>query len=112
MAERIEAYYGLPEQVVFCNRCVMSNQRPSSTPEFRNSSDRKIASLNIDEDGVCDACRFAEEKENIDWEARELELLELLDHYRRTDRTYDCIVPGSGGKKPTPKAKKFSPKKP
>ena len=98
MAERIEAYYGLPEQVVFCNRCVMSNQRPSSTPEFRNSPDRKIASLNIDEDGVCDACRFAEEKENIDWEARELELLELLDHYRRTDRTYDCIVPGSGGK--------------
>jgi len=98
MSERVEAYYGLPEEVVFCNRCVMSNQRPASTPEFRNSPDRKIASLHIDEEGVCDACRFAEQKEAIDWETRERELLELLDEHRRTDGTYDCIVPGSGGK--------------
>ena len=88
MSERVEAYYGLPEEVVFCNRCVMSNQRPASTPEFRNSPDRKIASLHIDEEGVCDACRFAEQKEAIDWETRERELLELLDEHRRTDGTF------------------------
>ena len=47
---------------------------------------------------MCDACRFAEIKEQIDWEAREKELLQLCDKYRRDDGRYDCIVPGSGGK--------------
>ena len=98
MSERLQAYYGLPEEVIFCQRCVMSNQRPSSTAEFRNTADRKIATLHVDDDGVCDACRFAEQKEQIDWEARERELLQLLDQHRRSDGQYDCIVPGSGGK--------------
>ena len=26
--------YGLPEKVVFCNRCVISNQRPNSAVEL------------------------------------------------------------------------------
>ena len=34
MSERLQAYYGLPEKVTYCRRCVMSNQRPSSYPEF------------------------------------------------------------------------------
>ena len=93
-----EAYYGLPPEVTYCRRCVMSNQRPASYPEFRHTTDRKTPSLNIWEDGVCDACRYAEMKERIDWEAREEELARLLDHYRRSDGGYDCIVPGSGGK--------------
>lgn len=98
MSEKLEAYYGLPEQVVFCKRCVMSNQRPASYPEFKHKPDRKAPTLNIGEDGICDACRFAEQKEQIDWEARERELVKLLDKYRREDGYYDCIVPGSGGK--------------
>src|SRR5688572_20001724 len=76
----------------------MSNQRPASSVEFRHTRDRKVTSLHIDEDGVCDACRYAETKEDIDWEARELQLMQLLDRYRREDGRYDCIVPGSGGK--------------
>ena len=98
MAERLTAFYGLPEEVIYCNRCVMSNQRPSSTPEFHNSPDRQIATLNIDDEGVCDACRYAELKEKIDWESREQELVRLLDRHRREDGNYDCIIPGSGGK--------------
>lgn len=97
MSERLETYYGLPGDVVFCRRCVMSNQRPSSYPEFRHQKDRKAPTLHIDADGICDACRFAERKESIDWGARERELLSLLDKYRRTEG-YDCICPGSGGK--------------
>jgi N-acetyl sugar amidotransferase len=54
--------------------------------------------MHLDDDGVCDACRVAEEKQKIDWKAREEELLRLLDRYRRNDGYYDCIVPGSGGK--------------
>ena len=96
--EDLEAYYGLPKDVVFCKRCVMSNQRPSSYPEFRHKPDRKAPTLHIDGDGICDACRYAEEKEHTDWEAREQELLKLLDKHRRSDGHYDCIVPGSGGK--------------
>jgi N-acetyl sugar amidotransferase len=77
----------------------MSNQRPASIPEFRHTPDRRDAKyLHFDEHGVCDACRQAEIKERIDWNARETELLRLLDRYRRTDGAYDCIVPGSGGK--------------
>ena len=54
--------YGLPERVVFCKRCVMSNQRPSSIPEFKHQPDRRGAKyLRIDEEGVCDACRVAEQ---------------------------------------------------
>lgn len=98
MTEKCEAYYGLPDDVVFCKRCVMSNQRPSSYPEFKHTKDRKTPTLHIDDEGICDACRYADKKEEIDWQARELELVKLLDKYRRDDGKYDCVVPGSGGK--------------
>jgi N-acetyl sugar amidotransferase len=98
MVGKLEAKFGLPEQVVFCRRCVMSNQRPASSVEFRHTQAQKHRTLGFDEEGICDACRFAEKKEQIDWEQREKELLRLLDRFRRTDGSYDCIVPGSGGK--------------
>jgi len=93
-----EAYYGLPEKVVFCKHCVISNQRPSSTQETKHTRTQKHSTMSINEDGICDACQFAEQKESIDWEQREEELLRLLDKHRRNDGYYDCIVPGSGGK--------------
>lgn len=96
--KKIVTKYGLPSQVVFCKRCVMSNQRPSSSIEFKHTASSKKATLHIDEEGVCDACRFAEEKEKINWKQREKELIALLDKYRKKDGSYDCIVPGSGGK--------------
>ena len=99
MVQELEAKYGLPQKVVFCKRCVMSNQRPASIPEFRHTPDRKGAKyMHIDEEGVCDACRQADVKEKIDWKEREKELIDLLDKYRRNDGHYDCLVPGSGGK--------------
>jgi N-acetyl sugar amidotransferase len=98
MSEHLEAKYGLPERVTYCRQCVMSNQRPASSVEFQHTQDRKVASLNIDEQGICDACRFAEIKERIDWPEREKQLMKLLDRYRRNDGGYDCVVPGSGGK--------------
>ena len=94
----LETKYGLPSDVVFCKRCVMSNQRPASTVEFRHTQQSKKVTLHIDEEGICDACRHAEEKDRIDWKKREDELLQLLDKHRRSDGYYDCIVPGSGGK--------------
>jgi N-acetyl sugar amidotransferase len=93
-----EAYYGLPEEVKFCTKCVISNQRPSSEVEFKHTIKTKKQTIGFNEDGVCDACRQNEIKEQIDWPEREEKLLKLLDKHRRNDGYYDCIVPGSGGK--------------
>ena len=95
---KYQVKYGLPEDVIFCKKCVMSNQRPASAIEFKHKSDSKKVTLNIDEHGICDACRNAEQKDAIDWDAREKELLKLLDKHRSKDGSYDCLVPGSGGK--------------
>lgn len=98
MRNKLETKYGLPNKVIFCKRCVMSNQRPISAVEFQHLITTKKQTLNIDEEGVCDACRFAETKEKINWEKREKELIQLLDKYRNKKGSYDCLVPGSGGK--------------
>jgi N-acetyl sugar amidotransferase len=95
---RPEAYYGLPTEVRFCTRCVMSNQRPNSAVEFKHTKVSKKTTLHMDSEGVCDACRTAESKQTIDWKLREQELVQLLDRYRSKDGSYDCLVPGSGGK--------------
>lgn len=94
----LEAYYGLPRKVVFCKRCVQSNQRPVTISEFKHKTDRKAGTLNIWDDGICDGCHVADAKEQTDWEQREEDLKRLLDQHRRNDGNYDCLVPGSGGK--------------
>ena len=93
--------FNLPEKVIFCKKCLMSNQRPSSIPEFKHVKNRDGAKyLNIDQStGICDACKVVEIKDiKIDWEQREKDLLKLLDKHRSKNGDYDCIVPGSGGK--------------
>lgn len=94
-----ETKYGLPGEVAFCTRCVISNQRPNSAVEYTHTKESKKKTINFDEEGVCDACRFAEKKHGqIDWEERERQLRDLLDRHRSKDGSYDCLVPGSGGK--------------
>ena len=96
----MKSKYNLPSKIIFCKKCVMSNQRPSSIPEFFHTKERKKAKyLNISKhDGICDACRQHEIKESIDWNQREKKLVNLLDKYRKNNGEYDCLVPGSGGK--------------
>ncbi len=94
----LEVKYGLPREVKFCKKCVMSNQRPASEIEFKHNIHTKKKTLHFDDEGICDACRNAEVKEQIDWKKREEELIQLLDKYRSKDGSYDCMVPGSGGK--------------
>lgn len=98
MTKKLKTYYGLPERVIFCKNCVMSNQRPVSAIEFKHNVKTKKVTLNIDSQGICDACKFSFQKEQIDWKKREKELLKLLDKHRSKDGSYDCMVPGSGGK--------------
>lgn len=68
----------------YCKKCVYPDTKPQ---------------LNLDENGICDACRSAEEKEKIDWDARRKELEKILEQYKHKDGSkYDCIIPVSGGK--------------
>ena len=91
--------YGLPREIKFCSRCVISNQRPNSAVEFKHTKESRKATIAFDADNICDACRVAEEKyDTIDWGEREGKLNELLDRFRSRTGHYDCVVPGSGGK--------------
>ena len=90
---------GLPEKVIFCKKCTMSNQRPSSVIEFKNNQKEKKPTLEINEEGICSACEYQEIKnKQIDWVKRESELIKICNKYRKDDGNYDCIIPGSGGK--------------
>ena len=97
--EKLTVRFGLPAEVKFCKKCVISNQRPSSTNEYFHTIDTLHETINFDGEGVCFACRVNEAKDkSIDWQNREKQLLVLLDKYRSKDGSYDCLVPGSGGK--------------
>ena len=98
MKNKKDVYYGLPSEVKFCTKCVISNQRPSSSVEFKHTASQK-KTIGFSEQGLCDACSYASEKEKtIDWKERDKQLVELCDRFRRTDGGYDVVVPGSGGK--------------
>ena len=48
----MKVLYNLPKKIKFCKKCVMSNQRPSSFPEYKHKFDRKGAKyLNFDNSG-------------------------------------------------------------
>lgn len=51
----------------------------------------------IDNEGICSGCRIHEEKDNINWGIKSLELKELLENYKnKSGNNYDCIIPVSG----------------
>lgn len=71
----------------YCKRCIMPDTKPD---------------LFLDGEGICNACRSFEKRQEIDWEVRKQELLSVLDRYRtRNASRWDCIIPVSGGKDST-----------
>lgn len=95
--ESLEAYYGLPSEVKFCKICTISNQRPSSTIEQKHTVNTKKEVIAF-RDGICDACHTRDWKDRVNWQDRENQLIELCNKHRSKSGTYDCLVPGSGGK--------------
>jgi N-acetyl sugar amidotransferase len=89
-----------PKKVLFCKKCVLSNQKPVTIPEFKHTINRTGALyMNIDKDGICDACKYHSIKyKTISWNKREKELKKLLNKFRKNNGEYDCLIPGSGGK--------------
>ncbi|MEK3719063.1 N-acetyl sugar amidotransferase [Paenibacillus sp. FSL H8-0034] len=73
--------------ITYCVRCVMPDTKPD---------------LLIDEEGVCNACRSYEDRKQVDWEDRSVQLGQILERYRSKDGSnWDCIIPVSGGKDST-----------
>ena len=91
--------YGLPSKVRFCIKCGVSNQRPNSAVEFKHNAESKKHTIGFNEKGICDACKMAEAKsKEIDWDERRYLLQRLCDKHRSRNGSFDCLVPGSGGK--------------
>lgn len=93
----LDTYYGLPSEVRFCKKCVISNQRPNSVVEMKNNNKNK-KTIYFDQSGICSACNFNAEKEVINWKKREEMFFDLLSPYRSNNGSYDVLVPSSGGK--------------
>jgi N-acetyl sugar amidotransferase len=94
-----EAWFGLPQEVKFCKICCMTNQRPCSVNEYAHTRHSHKQTIAFNEDGVCSACINKEKQhKDVDWKQREKELHDICDRHRKNDGSYDCIVPGSGGK--------------
>ena len=71
----------------YCTRCLYPDTKPD---------------LSFDERGVCSACLSFERRQEVDWDARRREFIDLVDQFRSRDGSrHDCIVPVSGGKDST-----------
>lgn len=70
------------EKVFWCKSCLNMSTRPR---------------IEFNDDQICNACQWAEEKESFDFSKRQKTLKEALDKYRNPEG-FDCIVPVSGGK--------------
>jgi N-acetyl sugar amidotransferase len=73
----------------YCCKCVFPETKPD---------------LQIDEEGVCSACRSAQNKnQGVDWDIRRQEFFHIIEKHRgdKNKPGYDCIIPVSGGKDST-----------
>ena len=70
----------------YCSNCVLPDTRPG---------------LTIGSDGVCSACLAHQDRRVVDWLARREALDGIFQGARDRNRSYDCIIPVSGGKDST-----------
>ena len=74
----------------YCKKCLQPDTRPG---------------IMFNEEGICYACLYEEEKKNIDWKQRELRLMSIAnrarDEKKRRGNLHDCVIGVSGGKDST-----------
>lgn len=69
----------------YCKNCVMPDTKPD---------------LSFDSKGTCNACNNFRNRTEVNWEERKKEFLEIISRHKTND-TWDCIIPVSGGKDST-----------
>src|SRR4030042_2645343 len=69
----------------YCTKCLMPETRPR---------------IEYDEHGVCNACKWSEEKTTtVDWKSRQEEIMKLIRAAKeRNHNKFDVIIPSSGCK--------------
>ena len=71
------------KEVKICKLCLYDSNHPLG--------------LEINNEGICSGCLIHQEKNNLDWGKRWVELEELIRPYRcKQNVKYDCIVPVTG----------------
>ncbi len=58
----IKNKFGLPEKIIFCKKCVISNQRPITALETKHKFENQKKTTNFDKEGICDACKWSDYK--------------------------------------------------
>ena len=58
-------FFGQPNNIVFCKKCVESNQRFVSSVQHKITKNQIKDTALFDEDGVCYSCKFFEEKKKL-----------------------------------------------
>ena len=72
------------KHIKYCRKCVMPETKPD---------------IQIDEFGVCNACRSFGDRHIVDWKERERKLVKILEKYQsKNGENWDCVIPVSGGK--------------
>ncbi len=74
----------------YCKKCLQPDTRPNTI---------------FSEEGVCPACNYFDQLQNVDWEERYEILLDLIaKNPKRPGQYFDCIIGVSGGKDSTRQA--------
>jgi len=70
----------------YCKTCIIPSSRPN---------------IQLNEEGICDACGSHTSRRAIDWEEREGTFRDVVEYAKSRSRGYDCLIPVSGGKDST-----------
>jgi N-acetyl sugar amidotransferase len=74
-------------KIKYCSKCVLPDTRPQINFNYNTLT--------------CDACINTVNKKKIDWSERKQLFASLVKNVKHQKKTYDCIIPVSGGKDST-----------
>tara|TARA_B100001540_G_scaffold31430_1_gene27394 strand:- start:6307 stop:7437 length:1131 start_codon:yes stop_codon:yes gene_type:complete len=77
------------ENLKICCKCIQPNTRPG---------------IFFNDENICGACIYEEEKKKINWSDRKKELNQIITNVKEKNSDYDCIIGVSGGKDSTKQA--------
>ena len=74
-------------KINYCSKCVLPDTRPQINFNYKLL--------------ICDACLNTTKKKEINWLKRKKNFEELIKKVKKKKKSYDCVIPVSGGKDST-----------